>query len=164
MVCECQGMAQWKEVSTSEVVSTFSPVETTLDKKDSEEVAVPADDKQSVCVLCGELFDYFYSNETDEWMYKGAVYMQAPSGSTEGMDGSKLGPIVHAKCRSESVGASFADSEEDEQVRSFKGHLIFLFISFFLFTVCDVYYNMYSEYINNSMQSCYKDIPGNGIT
>lgn len=132
--------------------------------KKSEEVAVPTNEKHSVCVLCGELFDYLYGNETNGWMYKGEVYMQAPSGRNEGIYRSKLGPIIHAKCESESMGASFADFEEDEQVRSFKGHLIFIFISFFLFIVCDVYYNMYSKYINNSMQICYKYIPGNGIT
>ncbi|XP_052181947.1 uncharacterized protein LOC127794741 [Diospyros lotus] len=68
--------------------------ESVVNTKDDQEFAVPADDNQTTCALCGERFDDFFSEETDDWMYKGAVYMNGP-----GVDGSLLGPLVHAKCR-----------------------------------------------------------------
>ncbi|XP_023639702.1 pre-mRNA cleavage complex 2 protein Pcf11 isoform X1 [Capsella rubella] len=55
--------------------------------------AVPADETQCACILCGELFEDYYSQEMDQWIFKGSSYLTNPPANSEAN-----GPIVHARC------------------------------------------------------------------
>ncbi|XP_019456273.1 PREDICTED: uncharacterized protein LOC109357035 isoform X1 [Lupinus angustifolius] len=72
--------------------------------KETEEnqldTTVVADENQCLCVLCGELFEDVYCRERDEWMFKGAVYLNDTDGNSE-MESRNPGPIIHARCLSE---------------------------------------------------------------
>ncbi|GAB2257686.1 hypothetical protein Droror1_Dr00013846 [Drosera rotundifolia] len=67
---------------------------------------VPADETQCVCLLCGEIFEDFYSEERNEWMFRNVAYLSTPSwsGSSDSGSSSKTsspGLILHTKCITE---------------------------------------------------------------
>ncbi|KAK1300550.1 hypothetical protein QJS10_CPB13g01689 [Acorus calamus] len=100
--------APFGPVSSISIKDTITPVE-------ENEPMVPADESQSICALCGEIFEDAYSIERDEWMYKGTVYMTRLS--VEGNIGkvdedTEHGPIVHAMCVSRS---SLPQLKEDKE-------------------------------------------------
>eukprot|EP00899_Mesostigma_viride_P008466 jgi/Mesvir1/17620/Mv08846-RA.1 len=67
------------------------------EEKTAEQCCVPADDTQETCILCEEKFDVFWDPVEEEWMYRGAVYMDEEEGTGGGGDKEKV--IVHAKCK-----------------------------------------------------------------
>ncbi|AEC09259.2 pre-mRNA cleavage complex 2 Pcf11-like protein [Arabidopsis thaliana] len=55
--------------------------------------AVAADETQCACILCGEVFEDYFSQEMAQWMFKGASYLTNPPANSEAS-----GPIVHTGC------------------------------------------------------------------
>ncbi|KHN02255.1 Pre-mRNA cleavage complex 2 protein Pcf11 [Glycine soja] len=71
---------------------------------------VLADENQCLCVLCGELFEDVYCHDRNEWMFKGAVYMNFSDVNCE-MESRNVGPIIHAKCLSENSVITNSDND-----------------------------------------------------
>ncbi|KAJ0258949.1 Pre-mRNA cleavage complex 2 Pcf11-like protein [Hirschfeldia incana] len=59
--------------------------------------AVAADENQYACILCGEIFEDYFSQKMDQWMFKGVSYLPIPPEESE-----DNGPIVHAACLTKS--------------------------------------------------------------
>lgn len=65
------------------------------------EFMVPADERQSICALCGEPFVDIYSFEKGNWMYKDAVFLDYPKGESScgnNVEPEEHVPIVHVRC------------------------------------------------------------------
>lgn len=81
-----------------------SAEDTTSGEWGEREPLVPADESQCVCVLCGEIFEDVYCQKTDQWMFKGAVYLNLSlEDSDKGTysESASKGPVVHSNCISE---------------------------------------------------------------
>ncbi|XP_021908530.1 polyadenylation and cleavage factor homolog 4 [Carica papaya] len=81
----------------SDYVGSLDKSEGTLER----EPMVPADENQYACMLCGELFEDYFSQERNQWMFQGAVYMTIPEGDMAVGATDESTVIVHAKCRNE---------------------------------------------------------------
>ncbi|XP_014513470.1 polyadenylation and cleavage factor homolog 4 isoform X2 [Vigna radiata var. radiata] len=84
--------------------------------RSQEDAMVVADENQCLCVLCGELFEDFYCEESGEWMFKGAVYFANSDSNSEmgtGDMGTRRGPIIHANCLSDNLISCVPEMGQD---------------------------------------------------
>ncbi|KAJ9554919.1 hypothetical protein OSB04_009533, partial [Centaurea solstitialis] len=81
------------------------------------EQMVTADESQSVCILCGEMFGDFYSTERNKWMFKGAAYLNITEDKVGNMgDGTTWRLIVHENCISEHSLSDLGLANDDVKV------------------------------------------------
>ncbi|CAN8284997.1 unnamed protein product [Cochlearia groenlandica] len=73
--------------------------------------AVAADENQCACILCGEMFEDYFSQQMSKWMFKGASYMTIPEANNE-----TNVPIVHERCLSKSSLQSLGVGNAIKQV------------------------------------------------
>ncbi|KAG2309199.1 hypothetical protein Bca52824_028947 [Brassica carinata] len=67
------------------------------DSESEDGPAVAADENQCACILCGDMFEDYFSQETAQWLFKGASYLSIPPSN-----GELSGPVVHAGCLAKS--------------------------------------------------------------
>ncbi|KAK7337188.1 hypothetical protein VNO77_17750 [Canavalia gladiata] len=85
-------------VCESELTNSVEAYDKKPDRSQMDTMVL-ADENQCLCLLCGELFEDVYSQEKDEWMFKGAVYMNYSDSNSE-MESRNVGPIIHTGCLS----------------------------------------------------------------
>uniref|UniRef100_A0A7N0UC88 CID domain-containing protein n=2 Tax=Kalanchoe fedtschenkoi TaxID=63787 RepID=A0A7N0UC88_KALFE len=91
------------------LVTAVEPVYSTEENEEAviedEGCLVTADESQCICILCGELFDDYYNQEEDQWMFRGAMRVKVSDTRYENIT-SNNGPaqdlIVHLECFTES--------------------------------------------------------------
>ncbi|XP_071696816.1 polyadenylation and cleavage factor homolog 4-like [Rutidosis leptorrhynchoides] len=97
--CESSTSRSWFSSSENWINGGPTPIDCTAEALEiNGEMMVNADESQCVCVLCGEMFDDYYSLERNKWMFKGAVYLDLTNGLVGNNDN---GVIVHVNCISE---------------------------------------------------------------
>ncbi|XP_013636849.1 PREDICTED: polyadenylation and cleavage factor homolog 4-like isoform X1 [Brassica oleracea var. oleracea] len=87
----------WIAEKSRELEPEYEEVLSESESAGEDAPAVAADENQSACILCGEMFEDYFSQEMDQWMFKGASYLAIPPDESEAN-----GPIVHAACLTKS--------------------------------------------------------------
>ncbi|CAM8952528.1 unnamed protein product [Rhodiola kirilowii] len=90
-------------------LTAVEPVESAEETEEAtiedELCLVPADERQCVCILCGELFEDYYSHEEDEWMFRGAMHVKISGCGYENIITNNGDIKVHVECFTESTAA-----------------------------------------------------------
>ncbi|KAK7378754.1 hypothetical protein VNO80_04201 [Phaseolus coccineus] len=104
----------WIAGKVEEYSSEFEFADSVVDNQETDssllDMMIRADENQCLCVLCGELFEDVYCQERNEWMFKGAVYINYSDINSE-MESRNAGPIIHAKCLSENSIVTNLDND-----------------------------------------------------
>lgn len=83
----------WIAAKAGELEPEYEEVLSEPESGIEDKPAVVADETQCACILCGEVFEDYFSEEMAQWMFKGASYLTIPTANSEAN-----GPIVHASC------------------------------------------------------------------
>ncbi|XP_019100464.1 PREDICTED: polyadenylation and cleavage factor homolog 4 isoform X1 [Camelina sativa] len=83
----------WIAAKSGELEPEYEEILSEPESAIEDTPAVAADETQCACILCGEVFEDYFSQETAQWMFKGASYLTDSPANSEAS-----GPIVHARC------------------------------------------------------------------